>query len=98
VFAAFRAEMVRRNTETLRQEVAVLRVIEPLLEASQSGYVERSWSELSAKERRDFIDAGIRRELILLDREPALARATRIATEGAHTFARERADSARPPA
>ena len=91
VFAAFRNEMVSRHVERERQEVAVLRVLEPLLEASQSGYVERSWSELSAKERRDFIDAGIRRELILLNREPALARATRIATEGAHTFAREAA-------
>lgn len=91
VMVKFSDEMVRRNVETERQEVAVLRVLEPLLEASQSGYVERSWSELSAKERRDFIDAGIRRELILLDREPALARATRIATEGAHVFAREAA-------
>lgn len=91
VFAAFRDEMVRRHVERERQEVAVLRVLEPLLEASQSGYVERSWSELSAKERRDFIDAGIKREMILLNREPALARATRIATEGAHTFAREAA-------
>lgn len=88
---AFRSELIARHVERERQEVAVLRVLEPLLEASQSGYVERSWSELSAKERRDFIDAGIRRELILLDREPALARATRIATEGAHTFAREAA-------
>ena len=91
VFAHFRDAMLARHVERERQEVAVLRVLEPLLEASQSGYVERSWSELSAKERRDFIDAGIRRELILLDREPALARATRIATEGAHIFAREAA-------
>jgi hypothetical protein len=98
VFAAFRDAMMARHVDKIRQEVAVLRVIEPLLEASQSGYVERSWSELSAKERRDFIDAGIRRELILLDRQPALARAIRIATEGAGTFARERAESARPPA
>lgn len=89
VFAHFRDAMVARHVERERQEVAVLRVLEPLLEASQSGYVERSWSELSAKERRDFIDAGIRRELILLNREPALQRATRIATEGAQVFAAE---------
>jgi hypothetical protein len=89
LFRRFRDEMVSKGVEEVRQEVAVMRVIEPLLEATQSAYIERSYSELTERERRDFIDAGIKRELILLDREPAMTRARRITEEGADVFAKE---------
>jgi hypothetical protein len=93
-FGRFADEMKKRNVDTARQEVAVMRVIEPLLEATQSAYIERSYSELTERERRDFIDAGIKRELILLDREPALTRARRIADEGADCFAKREGERA----
>jgi DNA-binding transcriptional regulator YdaS (Cro superfamily) len=94
VFRKFREEMKRRSVDGMRQEVAITRIIEPLLEATQSAYVERSYSELTERERRDFIDAGIKRELILLDREPAITRARRLAEEGADTFAKQQGEHA----
>lgn len=60
-----------------RYAVAILRTIEPLLEAAQSSGVERSMSELSFEEFRDFIEMGWEREQILLDRGSDLARAQR---------------------
>lgn len=48
--------------------VAESRVVAPLLEQSQSGFVERSWRELSDVELIRFVRDGLAREKILLNR------------------------------
>lgn len=77
-FARLERTMRRRHVEEGRARVATLRVFEPLCESADSGYVERLWTELTPAERRSFIDAGIKREIIMLNREPAMGRARRV--------------------
>jgi len=60
--------------------LALLRTLEPLVEDGASGFIERSWTELSDAELRVFIDAGLKRETILLTREADFQRAQRVAT------------------
>lgn len=59
-----------------RVELALYRIVEPLVECRIAGPVERSTGELSPAELRSFIRAGIQRELILMRREQSLARLT----------------------
>lgn len=78
-FTRLAAAMAKRRVDETRERIAVIRILEPLLESPASGGIERRWTELSARERRDFIDAGIKRELIMLNREPALVVAKQLA-------------------
>jgi hypothetical protein len=55
---------------SLRLELALNRAWEPLLEQAPSAFVERSWRDLSDRELRQFVRHGLRREEILLRREP----------------------------
>lgn len=55
---------------------ALIRIVTPLLETRESAFMERGWEELltveqSSKEGplRDFVAAGVEREVILLNRE-----------------------------
>lgn len=58
-----------------RVYLAALRVWGPLLESEEAGPVERARKDLSPSELRRYLEAGVRREIILLRRAPALARA-----------------------
>jgi hypothetical protein len=78
-FKRLAAAMAKRRVDETRERIAVIRILEPLLESPASGGIERRWTDLSPRERRDFIDAGIKRELIMLNREPALVIAKRLA-------------------
>jgi hypothetical protein len=58
-----------------RARLAFLRILAPLLDFGESDGIERSWSELTDRERRKFIRAGVTREVILLSRENDVQRA-----------------------
>jgi transcriptional regulator with XRE-family HTH domain len=58
-----------------RAQLALARVVSPLLDADESGLIEREQSEFTSRELREFIRAGIKRETLLLKREPDLRRA-----------------------
>lgn len=50
-----------------RYVLARFRILEPLLQAPESGLVEPSWRELSASQLRRFVKAGITRETIFVE-------------------------------
>ena len=64
-----------------RGQLALMRVVAPLIEPEDSGYVERSWREMTVDELRAFLKAGMKRELILLNRSPDVQRAQEIAKD-----------------
>ena len=67
--------MSNSEHEPPRLELALTRVVDPLIEAADAGFIERSIDELSPAELRRFVQAGIVRERILLTRAAGLARA-----------------------
>jgi predicted transcriptional regulator len=62
-----------------RARFSALRILEPLLDHSRTGRVERGAEELTPEEFAQFVRAGIARELILLRRGPDAWRAMCIA-------------------
>jgi hypothetical protein len=62
----------------IRFKTAIYRVLLPLLEARDSGWVERRGSELDDREFEQFVEAGWKREKILLTRASDLQRAQRL--------------------
>jgi hypothetical protein len=62
-----------------RENVAYLRIVEPLLDAPDCGRIELSEHELSKADFRRFISAGIKRERILLKRSANAVRAWELA-------------------
>ncbi|HXT14581.1 MAG TPA: hypothetical protein VN706_03050 [Gemmatimonadaceae bacterium] len=58
-----------------RIALALLRTLEPLLVAEQTGGIERNWRELDEAELRRFVECGLQRELILLTRANSEIRA-----------------------
>jgi hypothetical protein len=68
----------RRKHFQSRGNLAYLRVFAPLLDATDSGHVERGWRDLTDDELRRFVQAGMEREHILLDRTPDPERAQEI--------------------
>ena len=67
--------LLRRGHFTARARLAELRVVAPLLDHGETEGIERRESELSQRELVQFIKAGIRREMILLNRETDIRRA-----------------------
>lgn len=72
-------ENFKRSPEALRHssariELAIVRIMEPIEEAAESGFFECDWAELSLANRRKFVQAGITREKILLGRTDGLER------------------------
>jgi hypothetical protein len=67
--------LVRRGHFTARARLAQLRVVAPLLDHRDTSGIERGESELSQRELVQFIKAGVKREMILLDRETDIRRA-----------------------
>jgi hypothetical protein len=62
-----------------RIQVAIERVLDPLLESEPSGYLERHWSEMKEREMETFVRAGLTQERILLRRVPDVQRAQEMA-------------------
>lgn len=54
------------------------RMLEPLVDAEDTAFLERAWDELSARERRGFVEASVARERVLLRRDPDLQRAKKV--------------------
>jgi hypothetical protein len=89
ILERFARELVAKRLEGGRVDIAFLRLVEPLIHSAESGFVERHWSDLETPEWRDFLDAGVLRELILLDREEDETRINMVAA-GDHLQREER--------
>lgn len=71
-------EAAKYDQSELRLQWAWERMLEPLLDAEDTAFLERTWDELSAREKRSFVEASVARERVLLRREPDLQRAKRV--------------------
>lgn len=71
-----RLEKACEGLPDLRYRVALMRVLEPLLEAPESGFVEMDQGEMTAKDLGEFIRLGVERELMLLRRASDAERAS----------------------
>jgi hypothetical protein len=74
-FDAFKQYLTKQGHPEDRRELALDRVVAPFLDSRRSDYIERHWTEFSDDELRQFIEAGISRERLLLAREPDMRRA-----------------------
>ena len=74
-FEAFKRYLSKQGHSEDRRELALDRVVAPFLDSRRSDYIERHWTEFSDDELRQFIEAGISRERLLLAREPDMRRA-----------------------
>jgi hypothetical protein len=81
----FDNRMRRRGFGPARLLVAHVRVVEPLLESHETGFIERGWDELDRTQQAAFLKAGYKREEILLSRDDDLERA-RLLTSGRATW------------
>lgn len=77
--AGFDRWLQRRQHSRSRGELAYMRILAPLLDCRESGCIERRWEEMSDRELSRFVEAGVDREKILLDRPPELQRAQQYA-------------------
>lgn len=77
IVIAFDKWLQRREHSKSRGDLAYLRTLTPLLDSRESGCIERRWEEISDKTLSRFIEAGIDREKILLDRPSELQQAQR---------------------
>lgn len=76
LFDSFDAFLTRKQHFTSRAELAYGRIIGPLLlKGIGTGSVERTWQELDEVELKQFINAGMNRERILLKRPTDVQRA-----------------------
>jgi hypothetical protein len=71
-------ERMVRHHGSDRLELAFDRIVEPLLDATRSASVERSWDELSPREFGRFIELGWKREKMLLRRSGYFTRIRRM--------------------
>jgi hypothetical protein len=67
----------QRGHSDRRLELAHTRVVKPLLDAKETGGIERHWRTLSDEELARFIACGVDRELIMLDRPGDMTEARR---------------------
>lgn len=79
LFTEFEVWARKKGHREERIELALERVLAPLLECEPSGFVERHWSELRPKELETFVRAGLARERVLLRRAPEVQRAQEMA-------------------
>jgi hypothetical protein len=77
-FRSFERAAKARGHSGARINLAYIRVVEPLLEMRESGFVERGWEEMSPEDLRQFLEAGFTRERVLLNRSPDLQRAQEV--------------------
>jgi hypothetical protein len=72
--------MQRQYIDNDRFKVVQMRILEPFLEAPESGFIELSWEELTEASRREYVREAVRREKWFLDvRGPAQQRAEALA-------------------
>ena len=88
--AAFRLGHIDDREMSRRVILALWRVLEPLVEFRESGFIERRADELDDPSFGRFIKAGLLRETILLGRSPDEQRAQQVAADHA-AFQREAA-------
>lgn len=67
---AFHRFCRERAVTRARRLVAIVRILEPLLEAGEGGHLERGWRDLSDQEVSAFVYHGVMRERLLLKRRP----------------------------
>lgn len=72
--AKFIREQAKRGHSQARITLAVYRVLAPLIETSDTAFVERHRREMSEKEFEVFVKAGLTREDIMLNRSPDIVR------------------------
>jgi hypothetical protein len=87
----------KREHADERIELAWYRIVAPLLEYRETGFVERAWWELDDDEFRLFIAAGIQREKILLSRLEDVRRAQHLAIKASHGRSPEEAKERSAP-
>jgi hypothetical protein len=75
VAKAFEDDVRRLGHEPERLNLAWARIIAPLLDHLKAGGLERTVDDLSDREFANFIKAGIRAQLVMLSRPPAIQRA-----------------------
>ena len=78
VLNRFQSFLEKRGHLGARSDMAIARAVDPLLDGPESGFVERSWRDLSDDELARFVDAGLARERILLNRSPDVMRTQEI--------------------
>ncbi len=71
---------LRSDIGPMRFKTAIVRILLPLLEVRESGWIERRGAELSRDEFRRFVEHGWERERIVLRRDGDLQRAQRLST------------------
>jgi hypothetical protein len=79
--ASFDQFLYRRKHSERRVQIAYYRIVAPLLDGRESGFIERRIEDLSDKELRSFVKAGILREKILLNRSPDIQSAKHAAEQ-----------------
>jgi hypothetical protein len=83
VFAPLAKLIMARGYPNERFMVAVVRMVEPLMEIMPSCFFEPNWQELTEADRRSFLLHGLAREKILLNREdPPQTRANKLTRRG----------------
>lgn len=79
LFDRFDRSLVAKGHFAHRVGLAYYRILEGLLQHEPSAGIERSWTDIPPSDLQAFIEAGIRRETILLARSPDLQCAQEIA-------------------
>jgi hypothetical protein len=86
IFDEFDGFLERRRHFRRRAELAYARILGPLLDSVESGHIERRWQDLSDKELKRFVRAGILRERILLERPQDVQQAQEMAKKDPSTL------------
>lgn len=79
IFDRLHRFVVRKGIPEERYKVAVVRMVEPLAESSASAFFEPRWIDLTHRQRRQFLEAGRRREEILMSGKHPQIRANLLA-------------------
>jgi hypothetical protein len=72
---AFERDIVALGHSEAQIRTGYLEILDPLLPEVSSGGIARSWDELSEDDFREFLEAGFKRQRILLRRSPDRSRA-----------------------
>jgi hypothetical protein len=67
-YKEFIEKMQTQTIEVNRIQLALDRIVAPLLDLDESGFMERDWRTVRRRELRAFFRAGMKRELFLLPR------------------------------
>ena len=93
LYGRFERFLISRGHSRHRRDLAWTRVLGPLLQYRETGFIERDWTELrdtpagKSTQLKQFIELGMKREELLLDRAPDEQRAQDIAARDPATLA-----------